>query len=303
VELFPVQSTAFPDTEFFCNTMEIINDIEVIQNRCLEARRDGKRIVMVPTMGCLHEGHLSLMREGRKHGDLLVASIFVNPTQFGPKEDFASYPRDLKRDAELAAEAGVDILFHPGAESMYPNGYKTYVNVEGLTKTLCGESRPGHFRGVTTVVCKLFNIVQPHMALFGRKDFQQLTVLRRMVSDLNLPIEVVGMPTVRERDGLAMSSRNIFLSAEERKQALALVDALRQARTAARHGESHSRRLIGLVRERIGREPDAQIDYVKICDGDTLENVDRVDENSVLLLAVRIGKTRLIDNNYLFEEV
>lgn len=283
--------------------MEIINDIEVVQSRCLEARQNGKRIVMVPTMGCLHEGHLSLMREGRKRGDLLVASIFVNPTQFGPKEDFAAYPRDLKRDAALAAEAGVDILFHPTPESMYPNGYKTYVNVEGLTKTLCGESRPGHFRGVTTVVCKLFNIVQPHLALFGRKDFQQLTVLRRMVSDLNLPIEVVGMPTVRERDGLAMSSRNVFLSPEERKQALALVDALRQARTAANHGEKHTRRLVGLVRERIGREPDAQIDYVKICDGDTLENVDRVDENSVLLLAVRIGKTRLIDNNYLFEEV
>lgn len=283
--------------------MEIINDIDVVQNRCLEARQSGKRIVLVPTMGCLHEGHLSLMREGRKRGDLLVASIFVNPTQFGPKEDFAAYPRDLKRDAELADEAGVDILFHPGADAMYPNGYKTYVNVEGLTKSLCGESRPGHFRGVTTVVCKLFHIVQPHLALFGRKDFQQLTVLRRMVSDLNMPIEVVGMPTIRERDGLAMSSRNVFLSDKERKQALALVDALRQARSAARHGENHSRRLVGLVRERIGREPDAEIDYVKICDGDTLENVDRVDENSVLLLAVRIGKTRLIDNNYLFEEV
>lgn len=283
--------------------MEIIKDIAIAQNRCLEARQGGKRIVLVPTMGCLHEGHLSLMREGRQRGDVLVSSIFVNPAQFGPKEDFAAYPRDFKRDAKLADEAGVDILFHPAPEAMYPNGYKTYVNVEGLTKTLCGENRPGHFRGVTTVVSKLFNIIQPQVALFGRKDFQQWTVLRRMVADLNLPIEIVGMPTVRERDGLAMSSRNVFLSVAERKQALALVDALRQARSAARQGEHHSRRLIGLVRERIGREPDAQIDYVKICDGDTLENVERVDVHSVLLLAVRIGQTRLIDNNILYEEV
>jgi pantoate--beta-alanine ligase len=283
--------------------MEIINDIATVQSSCLQARQDGKRIAFVPTMGFLHEGHLSLMREGRARGDLLVASIFVNPTQFGPKEDLAAYPRDLERDAELARENGVDILFHPTPETMYPKGYKTYVNVEGLTRTLCGESRPGHFRGVTTVVCKLFNIVQPHVALFGRKDFQQLTVLRRMVADLNLPVEVVGLPTVREKDGLAMSSRNVYLSTEQRKQALSLVDALRQAGVAARHGELHPRRLVGLVRERISREPDTEIDYIKICDGDTLESVDRVDANSVLLLAVRIGSTRLIDNNYIFEEV
>lgn len=283
--------------------MEIINDISSVQTRCLQARQDGKRIVFVPTMGYLHEGHLSLMREGRNRGDLLVASIFVNPIQFGPNEDLASYPRDPERDAELAREVGVNILFHPTPEVMYPKGYKTYVNVEGLTGILCGEKRPGHFRGVTTVVCKLLNIVQPHVALFGQKDFQQLTVLRRMVMDLNMPVEVVGMPTVRERDGLAMSSRNVYLSDEQRKQALALVDALRQARVAANHGEHHVRRLVGLVRERIGREPDARIDYIKICDGDTLESVDRVDANSVLLLAVRIGTTRLIDNNYIFEEV
>jgi pantoate--beta-alanine ligase len=283
--------------------MEIIDDLVTVQDRCREARRSGKKISFVPTMGYLHEGHLSLMREARKRGDLLVASIFVNPTQFGPKEDFAAYPRDLERDAGLAAGAGVDMLFHPTPETMYPNGYKTYVNVEGLTKTLCGESRPGHFRGVTTVVCKLFNIVQPDVALFGQKDFQQLAVLRRMVTDLNMPIEVVGMPIVREAGGLAMSSRNVYLSPDERKQALALVDALRQAGVAARHGELHSRRLVGLVRERIGREPDARIDYIKICDGDTLEGVDRVDTNSVLLLAVHIGRTRLIDNNYILEEV
>lgn len=283
--------------------MEIINDIATVQNLCSEARGGGKRIAFVPTMGYLHKGHLSLMHEGRQRADLLVASIFVNPTQFGPREDFSSYPRDLDRDAELAREAGVDLLFHPTPETMYPNGYKTYVNVEDLTRTLCGESRPGHFRGVTTVVCKLFNIVQPHVALFGRKDFQQLTVLRRMTEDLNLPVEIVGMPTVRERDGLAMSSRNVYLSAAERKQALALVDALRQAGTAARHGEHNARRLVGLMKERIGREPDARIEYVKICHGDTLQNVDRVDENSVCLLAVHVGGTRLIDNNYLYEEV
>lgn len=283
--------------------MDIISDIQAMQERCLAARQKGQRIVLVPTMGCLHEGHLSLMREGRKRGDLLVASVFVNPTQFGPKEDYAAYPRTLERDAELAREAGVDILFNPGVKTMYPDGYVTYVKVERLTTTLCGESRPGHFRGVTTVVCKLFNIVQPHVALFGQKDFQQLLVLRRMAADLNMPVEVVGMPTVREADGLAMSSRNSYLSPVERQQALALVDALRLASAAAHHGELHARRLIGLVRERLQREPDAGIDYIHICDGDTLQDVTRVDRNSVLLLAVRIGRTRLIDNKYLFEEV
>lgn len=283
--------------------MDIISDIQAMQRRCVAARQEGRRIVLVPTMGCLHEGHLSLMREGRERGDLLVASVFVNPTQFGPKEDYAAYPRTLERDAELAREVGVDILFNPGVKGMYPDGCTTYVKVERLTATLCGENRPGHFRGVTTVVCKLFNIVQPHVALFGQKDFQQLLVLRRMATDLNMPVEVVGLPTVRESDGLALSSRNRYLSPEERRQALALVDALRLAAAAARHGELHARRLIGLVRERLQREPDADIDYIRVCDGNTLENVTRVDRNSVLLLAVRIGRTRLIDNKYLFEEV
>jgi pantoate--beta-alanine ligase len=283
--------------------MEIITDIQDMQELCAAARREGRRISFVPTMGYLHEGHLSLLREGRLRGDLLVLSIFVNPTQFGRGEDLDSYPRDLTRDAEMARSTGVDLLFAPEARDVYPQGHATYVQVEGLTETLCGRSRPGHFRGVTTVVCKLFNIVQPHVALFGRKDFQQLAVIRRMTRDLNLPVEVVGMPIVREPDGLAMSSRNVYLSAEERRQALALIDAIRLAVKGVRGGERRVAALIGTVRRRLEREPDADVDYVQICHADTLEDMETVGAESVLLLAVKIGGTRLIDNHYLVEEV
>jgi pantoate--beta-alanine ligase len=274
-----------------------------MQERCATARQAGRRIAFVPTMGYLHEGHLSLLREGRRRGDLLVLSIFVNPAQFGQGEDLDAYPRDLTRDSELARSAGVDLLFAPEARDVYPAGYATYVEVEGLTDTLCGRSRPGHFRGVTTVVCKLFNIVQPHMALFGRKDFQQLAVIRRMTRDLNLPVEIVGMPIVREPDGLAMSSRNVYLSADERRQALALIGAVRLAVKRVGEGERRAAVLIDAVRLRIEREPDASMDYVQICHADTLEDVETVDSDSVMLLAVRIGGTRLIDNHYLFQEV
>jgi pantoate--beta-alanine ligase len=253
-------------------------------------------------MGFLHEGHLSLLREGRRRGDLLVLSLFVNPAQFGQGEDFESYPRDPERDADLARSVGVDLLFAPEARDMYPRGYATFVDVEGLTDTLCGRSRPGHFRGVTTVVCKLFTIVQPHVALFGRKDFQQLAVLRRMTEDLNLPVEIVGMPIVREADGLAMSSRNSYLSAGERRQALALSDAIGLAGVAVRQGERSAAALLDLVARRLGQEPDAHIDYVRICHDESLEDVAVVDRHAVLLLAVRIGRTRLIDNSYLVEE-
>lgn len=283
--------------------MQIITDVQEMQARCLAAREAGKRIAFVPTMGFLHNGHRSLLDEGRKRGDLLVLSIFVNPTQFGQGEDFASYPRDLTRDAALAEEAGVDWIFAPEARQMYPRGYATYVDVEGLTDTLCGRSRPGHFRGVTTVVSKLFLIVQPHVALFGRKDFQQLAVIKRMTADLNLPVEIVGMPIVREGDGLAMSSRNIYLSPAQRTQALCLVDALRLAGGLARGGERAAERLIAAARERIEREPEAQVDYIQICHQLTLEDQSTVDGDSVLLLAVKVGNTRLIDNAYLFEEV
>jgi pantoate--beta-alanine ligase len=283
--------------------MEIITDVNLMQQRCLVAREEGRRIAFVPTMGYLHAGHRSLLEEGRKRGDLLVLSIFVNPTQFGQGEDFESYPRDLSSDSALAEGAGVDLIFAPEAQQMYPRGYATYVDVEGLTDTLCGRSRPGHFRGVTTVVTKLFTIVQPHLALFGCKDFQQLAVIRRMTADLNLPVEIIGMPIVREADGLAMSSRNVYLSPQERSQALALVGALRLAGKLARGGENSAATIIAAVSERIVCEPDARIDYIHICQKDTLEDQPLVGRDSVLLLAVKFGKTRLIDNAYLFEEV
>lgn len=282
--------------------MDLITDVNTMRERCAAARAAGRRIAFVPTMGYLHEGHLSLLREGRRRGDLLVLSIFVNPTQFGVGEDYASYPRDLSSDGQKARAAGVDLLFAPEAGQMYPGGYATYVDVEGLTETLCGASRPGHFRGVTTVVTKLFNIVQPHVALFGRKDFQQLAVIRRMTRDLNMPVEIVGMPIVREADGLAMSSRNVYLSADMRRQALALSEALQLCARSAREGEAQAAALVRSARERIEREPDARPDYIRICHGETLEDVERVDGDSVLLLAVRFGQTRLIDNRHLLGE-
>ena len=273
-----------------------------MQERVLAARRRGERISFVPTMGFLHEGHLSLLRAGRERGDLLVLSIFVNPTQFGAGEDFESYPRDLSRDAAMAESAGVDLLFAPEVRAMYPKGYATTVDVEGLTDTLCGRSRPGHFRGVTTVVTKLFCIVQPHLALFGNKDFQQLAVIRRMTSDLNLPMEIIGMPIVREDDGLAMSSRNVYLSPEERRQALVLSKAIAKARRMSSEGARDTGEILSVLRSMVLEQPDARIDYVKICHQFTLQEQERVDGDSVLLLAVFMGKTRLIDNDFLLEQ-
>lgn len=281
--------------------MDIISTVASMQQRVGAARAAGQRISFVPTMGFLHAGHLSLLEEGRKRGDLLVLSIFVNPTQFGQGEDFEDYPRDLQRDAELAESAGVDIIFAPVATEMYPKGYATYVDVEGITAGLCGASRPGHFRGVTTVVNKLFNIVQPHVALFGNKDFQQLAVIRRMVADLNLPVEIVGMPIFRENDGLAMSSRNVYLSADQRQQALVLSRSIGAAKRLAAVGDINSQEIVESIREAISEQPDARIDYVKICHQFTLEDQSIVDSDSVLLLAVYVGKTRLIDNAFLLD--
>lgn len=282
--------------------MEIITSVAQMQQRCLTARAAGSRIVLVPTMGFLHEGHLSLLREGKRRGDLLVLSLFVNPTQFGQGEDLDSYPRNLEGDAAAAREVGVDLLFAPTPQEMYPSGYASYVHVEGLTERLCGASRPGHFRGVTTVVCKLFGIVQPRVALFGLKDFQQLAVIRRMTVDLNLPVEIVGMPIVREADGLAMSSRNSYLAPQERRQAQALSAAIDLARQSVAKGETRASDILQDVRRRIGQEPDAVIDYVQICNAQSLREVVYIDRDSVLFLAVHIGKIRLIDNSYLFEE-
>jgi pantoate--beta-alanine ligase len=277
--------------------MEIIADIIEMQNRCLEARAAGRRIAFVPTMGFLHEGHLSLLREGRKHGDLLVLSIFVNPTQFGQGEDLDRYPRDFARDEAMARQCGVELLFYPDAQSIYPAGYETYVTVEGtLTTTLEGASRPTHFRGVTTIVSKLFAIVQPHVALFGRKDFQQLAVIRRMTTDLNLPVEIVGLPIVRESDGLAMSSRNVYLSVAERQQALALSQAVKKARQLVAEGVRSVAEVLSDLQDLFAQQPDVSVDYLCICNQATLRPQEQIDADSVLLMAVAVGKTRLIDN-------
>ncbi|MDT8444138.1 MAG: pantoate--beta-alanine ligase [Desulfuromonadales bacterium] len=280
--------------------MEIISDISEVQNLCLAARSAGKTIAFVPTMGFLHDGHLSLLQEARKRGDLLVLSIFVNPTQFGQGEDLDRYPRDFERDESLARACGVDLIFYPEAESIYPAGYATYVSVEGpLTTTLEGAYRPTHFRGVTTVVTKLFNIIQPHVALFGRKDFQQLAVIRRMTTDLNMPVKIVGMPIVREADGLAMSSRNVYLSPGERQQAPVLSQALARGRQLVADGVRVAAEVLTVLHAMIDAQQDAHIDYLLICHQATLHKQERIDADSVLLLAVSIGKTRLIDNGSL----
>jgi len=282
--------------------METITDIKEMQAHCLAARSAGQTIAFVPTMGYLHEGHMSLLHEGRKRGDLLVLSIFVNPTQFGQGEDLECYPRDFNRDETMARECDVDLIFYPDTASIYPDGYATYVTVEGpLTNTLEGACRPSHFRGVTTVVTKLFTIVMPHVALFGRKDFQQLAVIRRMTVDLNLPVEIVGMPIIRESDGLAMSSRNVYLSASERQQSLSLIDSLNIAASVVKAGERAASAVVAKTVDRLKSEPDLEVDYVKICHAETLEEVDEIDQESVMLLAVKVGKTRLIDNSLLVE--
>ena len=268
-----------------------------VQRCCEAARLQDKRIGFVPTMGYFHEGHLALMRRAREENDFLVVSLFVNPTQFGPDEDYRRYPRDFDRDKGLAEEEGVDLLFAPSVEDMYPEGYATYVEVTGrLTSSLCGVSRPGHFRGVTTVVAKLFNIVKPHRAYFGEKDAQQLRVIKRMVMDLNFDIEIVAVPTVREPDGLAMSSRNEYLSPEERKAALVLWRSLNLARSLVEAGERKADRIVSEMRRLIESEPLARIDYVEIVDSETLENVDVIEGEVLVALAVYIGTTRLIDN-------
>ena len=267
-----------------------------MQREATRLLQTGKSIALVPTMGYLHDGHLALMREGRKHGDALIISIFVNPTQFGPSEDFQTYPRDPDRDASLAESVGVDVVFAPEADAMYDKAYQTYVDLEMLPRYLCGLSRPGHFRGVATVVTKLFNIVRPHVAIFGEKDYQQLVIIRRMVRDLRLDIRIIGVPIVREPDGLAMSSRNTYLSEDERRSALSLLQSLQQAHKNVAQGISDARQLIHEASELIRSYPYTKIDYVSVCDPETLENVSRVEGPTLMALAVWVGKTRLIDN-------
>lgn len=280
--------------------METITSVSRMQQWSLRHKTAGETIALVPTMGFLHQGHISLLEEGRRRGALLVLSIFVNPAQFGAGEDYTDYPRDLTADAALAEAAGVDVLFAPETTQMYPRDYASWVDLEGITEVLCGASRPGHFRGVTTVVTKLFNIVQPTVACFGAKDFQQLAVIRRMVADLNMPLEIVGCPIIREADGLAMSSRNSYLADAQRRQALCLSQALQQARQLVAEGARETAGLLATLRQEIENQPDARIDYLKICHQTSLQEQKQIDKDSVLLLAVFIGKTRLIDNGFLF---
>jgi len=279
--------------------MNTIRSVSDMQQWAGATREAGKKIAFVPTMGFLHEGHVALMREGKGRGDYLVVSIFVNPTQFGVGEDYEDYPRDLEGDTEKVSSAGGDIIFTPSTKEMYPSGYQTFVAVEKVTQKLCGASRPTHFQGVTTVVAKLFNIVKPQVAIFGEKDYQQLVTIRQMTRDLNFAIEIIGMPIIREEDGLAMSSRNKYLSPEERKQALCLFSALNQVEKLFQGGEKNPKKLIDRAAEIIRVQPVATIDYVKVCHPETIEDLEWIDDKALMTLAVKIGKTRLIDNRVL----
>lgn len=282
--------------------MQIIEQVSEMRQWSERQRRERQCVVLVPTMGFLHEGHLCLVRDARLRGDRVVVSIFVNPTQFDPGEDFAAYPRDFERDRRLLETENVDVLFHPAVAQIYPVGAQTFVDVEQLSLPLCGSVRPGHFRGVATVVTKLFNIVRPHAAIFGAKDYQQLQVIRRMARDLSMDVEIIGHPIVREADGLAMSSRNAYLSADERQAAVCLSRALCKAERLFKRGERVAGRLVELVMAEIQREPLAQVEYVKLSDAETLaelDAIDTIDAPALLAVAARFGRARLIDNRVL----
>ncbi len=276
--------------------MEIYGEIDKVRKQVKAWKTAGLSIGFVPTMGYLHEGHKSLIDAARKENDRVVVSIFVNPMQFGPKEDLATYPRDLKKDAALCEQAGVDLIFHPQPEEMYAPDFCSYVDMDGLTKELCGKSRPGHFRGVQTVVLKLFHIVAPDRAYFGQKDAQQLAVVKRMVRDLNVDVEIIGCPIVREPDGLAKSSRNTYLNDAQRQAALVLNRSLKAAEALAQAGEKRTDVLRQAIIQEIEKEPLAVVDYVEIVDFDTITPVDKIEGSILAAIAVYIGKTRLIDN-------
>jgi pantoate--beta-alanine ligase len=276
--------------------MRIIETVSEMQRISDTWRSEGQYIALVPTMGFLHEGHLQLLRTARKLAPKTVISIFVNPTQFAPNEDFASYPRDLDRDLKLSTAEGVDLAFAPTREEMYPEGFQTYVNVTEVTRNLCGRSRPNFFRGVATVVSKLFLAVKPHIAVFGEKDFQQLVTIRRMVRDLNMDTTIIGEPIVREPDGLAMSSRNTYLSDEERPVALRLNRSLKEAQKLVDSGAKDSEAILRAVEDFITTGGVARIDYARLCNPETIEDIERIEGPALLALAVWVGKTRLIDN-------
>lgn len=280
--------------------MEIVRSVAEAKELARGWRAAGLSVGLVPTMGYLHEGHESLMDAARAACDRVIVSVFVNPIQFGPDEDFDSYPRNLHRDAAICEAHGAHAVFHPSVEDMYPAGFSTFVEVEGLTDALCGASRPGHFRGVCTVVSKLFNIVQPHRAFFGQKDAQQLAVIKRMVADLNMDVQVVGCPIVREADGLAKSSRNTYLDPQERQAALVLSRAIRAAEQAVYDGQRDAACVRAIIEGTIAAEPLARIDYVQVVDGLTMQPVETIEGSVLVAIAVHIGTTRLIDN-FIFE--
>lgn len=276
--------------------MDICYTIKDVRERVNAWKKDGLSIGFVPTMGYLHEGHKSLMQAARTNNDKVVVSVFVNPMQFGPNEDLESYPRDFEKDSALCESVGVDLIFHPEPEEMYADGFCSYVDMNGLTTELCGKSRPIHFRGVQTVVLKLFNIVKPDKAYFGQKDTQQLAVIKRMVKDLNVDTEIVGCPIVRESDGLAKSSRNTYLNPDERKAALILNRSLKLGKDMIENGETDAKAVIKAITDNINTEPLAKIDYVDVVDFDTITPVDKIGKSVLVAIAVYIGKTRLIDN-------
>lgn len=276
--------------------MKIVKTIKEVREIVNDWKRQGLSVGLVPTMGYLHEGHKSLILKANEENDKVVVSDFVNPMQFGPKEDLESYPRDIDKDAKLCEEAGADIIFYPDVEEMYFNDFCTFVDMDRLTKGLCGKSRPIHFRGVCTVVSKLFNIVTPNRAYFGQKDAQQLAVIKRMVRDLNFDIKIVACPIIREEDGLAKSSRNTYLNENERKAATILNIALNEGKKLIENGEKDVNTVVDTIKNKIQSEPLAKIDYVEIVDFDTLENIDKLNGNILAAVAVYIGKTRLIDN-------
>lgn len=276
--------------------MRVETTINEVRNQVKEWKKQGLSVGFVPTMGYLHEGHGSLIKAAREGNDKVVVSIFVNPMQFGPTEDLASYPRDLDKDSKMCESLGVDMIFHPEPEEMYHDGFSSYVDMNVLTEELCGLSRPVHFRGVCTVVTKLFNIVKPDRAYFGQKDAQQLAIIRHMVDDLNMDIEIVGCPIIREEDGLAKSSRNTYLSEEERKAALILSKTINLGKKMVEDGETDANKIVEVMKENIKTEPLAKIDYVKAVDGLTMQQIDTVKKPMLVAMAVYIGKTRLIDN-------
>ena len=276
--------------------MQIINHIPEMQQWSEARRLEGKKISCVPTMGFLHEGHLSLVREGKKRGDLVVVTIFVNPMQFNQAADFDKYPRNVEQDQRMLEEVGTDVLFYPTAPEMYPDNFQTAVEVDKVSKPLCGAFRPGHFRGVTTVVAKLFNIVKPHFALFGEKDFQQCVVIQRMVKDLNFDLEIIPMPTIRETDGIAMSSRNARLNEAERQTSLCISRALKQAQEMITRGERNCASILQMVQETLAQHGGVRLEYASLCHPETLEETPQVSGPTLLAIAAWVGDVRLIDN-------